>query len=346
MNECLLIASTSLDLIEKINAYVNPILELALIYLQPRACDEIEMNSDPMQYYNRIELLFLDSSNRLPCARSQFAYLLRNSTKQPGIASIMITKCLKILTQDSPQLNLGCLTLLFLLLDTSYIAELHRSASIIDLGIKSIASNPVAFSYVLMMISQMPEKCKILEHLPLTQDFLLQNLPHKIVQKTLEVAFQHIIRSNRDTIVRLATPLLQQVCETSDMQSLLILMGFVNECLAKKAIETLSIDLAAKTIFKVITNLDFENCYSATFGKSMQSLMELFDCTFGLVYKAVPEAILRMRNNEIHDQVIVLLSEMLHHLGSKVSNSNINIIDDLIFKILVVILVIKDSKPQ
>ena len=343
ITECLLISSTSLDLIEKINTFVDPILELALVYIKPRACDEMELVDDQSQYYNRIELLFMDTSNRLACARSQFAYLLRNSTKQPGISAIMITKCLHMLNHGPEDMRLGSLTMLFLLLDTSHAVELKRTAMWLDAGIKAVSSNPVGLAYMLMIISQLSSSSKILEQLPLMQESLLANLQHHIVQRSLEIVLQTLIKKHKTTVACLAPCILRQTCEMPDIQSITTLMTLVNECFSSKSTETLAIDIAAKTIMKVVHQLDFDSIYSGPFSRAFQALLDIFDNSFGPVLQGDKEALEKLQRINADSQITLLLREVLKTLGKKITSSNISIIDDLIFKALLVLLLVNNS---
>lgn len=346
MNECLLIASTSLDLIEKINNYVDPILELSLQFLKPRACDQIELQNDENQYYNRVELLFLDSSNRLPCARTQFAYMLRNSTKQPGISAIMITKCLTMLNHGPADLKLGCLTMLFMLLETSFASELQRTSSALDAAIKCVGDNPVAFAYILMFISKMPQQSNILENLPLTQECIVEQVRHPIVQAVLETVLQNLIARNKKVMSLLAPRILQRTCELEDVQSLTTLMALVNECFLSKEKISLAIDVSTKTMLRVIRSLDLDEVYKGFNSRAIQTLLEILENTFGPLLKGEKEALAIIGQPELHSYLIDLICQILQYLGERVNNSNVTVVDELILKTFETYIILKKRKLQ
>lgn len=346
LNESILLSSTSLDLIEKMNHYSDALLRLAFSFTRPRRSDKEQMKEELNQFITRMTSHFSESAAKIPCARSQFANLLRSSAKAIGLVACMVTRTVDEMTKCETQDGLlGSLTVLALLFHTSYNGNLKRVSNQLNQAFLRFSDNPHGIAYCLILFSQMPKNSDFFIHMPALMDVVVINLPCSIVQDTLSLVLPTMIRYHRDITLKLMPRLLEECTKCSELKSLSTLVVLCNECIPTMSnSKFLGTELAVRALHKLISAINLKNLrYDSQFSFTYQSILDIFHSSFGWILKRDSQAIAEFKANDPDLAQVQMLDEVLLTLCPQVSESNISLLDDLIFSLISVCVILTSS---
>lgn len=341
-----MLSSTSLDLIEKMNHYSRSLLHLAFAYTRPRRSDRDQMREEPNQFITRISSLFSDSAAKIPCARSQFANLLRSSVKAIGLGAFMVTRTVEEIQSSSEDNLLGSMTVLALLLHTSYASNLKRVSQKLNQALAGLASNPLAASYCLITFSQLPKNSEFFIHVPALMEIVVANLRYGIMQESLSLTLPTMIRSHREITLKLMPQLLEECTKCTELKSLSTLVVLCNECIPTMSnSQFLGTELAVKALHKLISSIDLNELqYDSRFSYTYQSILDIFHSSFGWILKRDHKAIESLKQSDPDLTQVGMIDQVLLLLCPQVTEANVSLLDDLIFSLTRVSIVLAGSR--
>lgn len=347
MNETLLLSSTSLDHINQINNQSDSILKLAFDFLKPREYDQSELLHETNQFYNRISCFFSDSSYKMPCARSQFANLLRTTVKIIGLSPVMITKTVAELNSPDQSIMIGGFTVLAVLLHETYRGELSRISNLIEQTCKRFSSNPIAAAYCFLLFSHMPRISRIFDAVPSLLDNLLANIDHSICQDSVACSIQEMCRLHPEAVDKIFPRLIEMSSRQEDPERLKLLLVLCNNCNLKAGeLQDISAKETTKAVLNMIKSIEFSTYWNTRDLTSViEPIEELFANAFCWVLQREREPISMLVASDKELIVLNSLYQILVILGQHLNEKSVPVMQDFIFMLMRVVIQISKRRP-